>query len=45
MDPSVLTATAAAVIGDTSIMGGRGGYFGTIIVGVAAAFARVTGES
>jgi ribose transport system permease protein len=71
----VLPSVAAAVIGGTSIMGGRGGYagtivgaliltvlttlltvlqmpegvrqilFGAIIVAVAAAYARVTGES
>jgi len=69
------SAVAAAVIGGTSIMGGRGGYagtivgaliltvltalltalslpeagrqmlFGIIIVAVAAAYTRVTGES
>ncbi|MCU0504383.1 MAG: ABC transporter permease, partial [Chloroflexi bacterium] len=74
-DTSVLPSVAAAVIGGTSIMGGRGGYggaivgalilavissllsslgypeairqilFGSIIVGVAAAYARVTGEA
>ncbi len=72
---SVLPSVAAAVIGGTSIMGGRGGFggtivgaliltvlttlltvlqmpeavrqilFGGIIVAVAAAYARVTGES
>ena len=71
----VLPSVAAAVIGGTSILGGRGGYsgtivgaliltvvasllvamhapeavrqilFGAIIVGVAAAYTRVTGES
>jgi ribose transport system permease protein len=71
----VLPSVAAAVIGGTSIMGGRGGYagtivgaliltvlttlltvlqmpegvrqilFGAIIVAVAAAYARVTGET
>jgi ribose transport system permease protein len=71
----VLPSVAAAVIGGTSIMGGRGGYsgtivgaliltvlttlltvlqmpegvrqilFGAIIVAVAAAYARVTGEA
>ncbi len=70
----MLPSVAAAVIGGTSIMGGRGGYggaivgalilsvisallsalgypeavrqilFGAIIVGVAAAYTRVTGE-
>jgi ribose transport system permease protein len=75
VESSVLPSVAAAVIGGTSIMGGRGGYagtivgaliltvlgtlltvlqmpegvrqilFGAIIVGVAAAYARVTGES
>jgi ribose transport system permease protein len=74
-DTSVLPSVAAAVIGGTSIMGGRGGYggtivgaliltvltallaalgfpeavrqilFGAIIVAVAAAYTRVTGES
>ena len=74
-DPYVLPSVAAAVIGGTSIMGGRGGYggaivgalilavissllsslgypeavrqilFGSIIVGVAAAYTRVTAES
>ncbi len=74
-DPYVLPSVAAAVIGGTSIMGGRGGYggaivgalilavissllsslgypeavrqilFGAIIVGVAAAYTRVTAES
>ena len=73
-DSAVLPSVAAAVIGGTSIMGGRGGYggaivgaliltvisallsalgypeavrqilFGAIIVGVAAAYTRVTGE-
>jgi ribose transport system permease protein len=71
----VLPSVAAAVIGGTSIMGGRGGYagtivgaliltvlttlltvldmpeaarqilFGLIIVAVAAAYTRVTGET
>ena len=71
----MLPSVAAAVIGGTSIMGGRGGYagtivgaliltvltalltalslpeagrqmlFGMIIVAVAAAYTRVTGES
>jgi ribose transport system permease protein len=75
VEQSVLPSVAAAVIGGTSIMGGRGGYsgtiigaliltvlttlltvlqmpegarqilFGAIIVVVAAAYARVTGES
>jgi ribose transport system permease protein len=75
VESNVLPSVAAAVIGGTSIMGGRGGYAGTIvgaliltvlgtlltvlqmpegvrlilfgamIVGVAAAYARVTGES
>jgi ribose transport system permease protein len=75
VESSVLPSVAAAVIGGTSIMGGRGGYagsivgaliltvlgtllvvlqmpeglrqilFGSIIVGVAAAYARVTGET
>jgi ribose transport system permease protein len=75
VDTSVLPSVAAAVIGGTSIMGGRGGYagtivgaliltvltslltvlgfpeavrqilFGSIIVAVAAAYTRVTGES
>ena len=75
MEPFVLPSVAAAVIGGTSIMGGRGGYggtivgaliltvlstllavlqmpegarqilFGAIIVVVAAAYTRVTGES
>ncbi len=75
VDTSVLPSVAAAVIGGTSIMGGRGGYagtivgtliltvlisllsalglpeavrqilFGSIIVIVAAAYTRVTGES
>jgi len=74
-DSYVLPSVAAAVIGGTSIMGGRGGYggtlvgaliltiissllsslgypeavrqvlFGSIIVAVAAAYTRVTGES
>ena len=74
-EQTVLPAVAAAVIGGTSIMGGRGGYsgtilgaliltvmttlltvlqmpeavrqilFGAIIVGVAAAYTKVTGES
>jgi ribose transport system permease protein len=74
-DSLVLPSVAAAVIGGTSIMGGRGGYtgtivgaliltvtsalltslgypeavrqivFGTIIVVVAAAYTRVTGET
>jgi ribose transport system permease protein len=74
-EQSVLPSVAAAVIGGTSIMGGRGGYsgtivgaliltvlttlltvlempeavrqvlFGAIIVAVAAAYTRVTGES
>ena len=74
-DSLVLPSVAAAVIGGTSIMGGRGGYagtivgaliltvtsalltslgfpeavrqivFGTIIVVVAAAYSRVTGET
>lgn len=74
-DTYVLPSVAAAVIGGTSIMGGRGGYggtivgaliltvlssvlaimglpeavrqvlFGAIIVAVAAAYTRVTGES
>ena len=73
-DSAVLPSVAAAVIGGTSIMGGRGGYggaivgaliltvitallsalgfpeavrqvlFGAIIVAVAAAYTRVTGE-
>ena len=73
-DSQVLPSVAAAVIGGTSIMGGRGGYggtivgaliltvitallsalglpeavrqvlFGAIIVVVAAAYTRVTGE-
>ena len=30
-DTSVLPSVAAAVIGGTSIMGGRGGYGGTIV--------------
>lgn len=75
VDTSVLPSVAAAVIGGTSIMGGRGGFggtivgaliltvvssllssagypeavrqvlFGAIIVGVAAAYTRVTSES
>lgn len=75
VEESVLPSVAAAVIGGTSIMGGRGGYagtivgaliltvlttlltvldmpeaarqimFGIIIVAVAAAYTRVTGES
>jgi ribose transport system permease protein len=75
VEQSVLPSVAAAVIGGTSIMGGRGGYsgtivgaliltvlttlltvlgmpeaarqilFGVIIVGVAAAYTRVTGEA
>ncbi|HEX8940749.1 MAG TPA: ABC transporter permease [Candidatus Limnocylindrales bacterium] len=75
VDPDLLPSVAAAVIGGTSIMGGRGGYggtivgaiiltvitsllqslgypeavnqilFGAIIVGVAAAYNRVTAES
>jgi ribose transport system permease protein len=75
VEESVLPSVAAAVIGGTSIMGGRGGYsgtivgaliltvlttlltvlsmpeaarqilFGAIIVAVAAAYTRVTGES
>jgi ribose transport system permease protein len=74
-DSYVLPSVAAAVIGGTSLMGGRGGYggtivgaliltvltalltvlglpeptrqilFGAIIVAVAAAYARVTGET
>ena len=74
-DSSVLPAVAAAVIGGTSIMGGRGGFggaivgaliltvltalltvlglpeptrqvlFGSIIIAVAAAYTRVTGEA
>ncbi len=74
-DSSVLPSVAASVIGGTSIMGGRGGFggtmvgaliltvvsalltslgypeavrqvlFGTIIVVVAAAYTRVTGEA
>jgi ribose transport system permease protein len=74
VEQSVLPSLAAAVIGGTSIMGGRGGYagtivgaliltvlttlltvlempeavrqvlFGAIIVAVAAAYTRVTGE-
>jgi ribose transport system permease protein len=75
LDQSVLPSVAAAVIGGTSILGGRGGYagtivgaliltllttlltvlqmpeamrqvlFGAIIVVVAAAYTRVTGET
>ena len=75
VDTAVLPSVAAAVIGGTSIMGGRGGYgativgalilavvssllsslgypeavrqilFGSIIVAVAAAYTRVTGET
>jgi ribose transport system permease protein len=75
VEQSVLPSVAAAVIGGTSIMGGRGGYtgtivgtliltvlttlltvlempeavrqilFGSIIVVVAAAYTRVTGEA
>ena len=75
VEQSVLPSVAAAVIGGTSIIGGRGGYagtivgaliltvlttlltvlempeavrqvlFGAIIVAVAAAYTRVTGES
>ena len=75
VDSAVLPSVAAAVIGGTSILGGRGGYggtivgtliltvissllsslgypeavrqilFGTIIVAVAAAYTRVTGEA
>jgi ribose transport system permease protein len=75
VESSVLPSVAAAVIGGTSILGGRGGYtgtiigaliltvlttlltvvqmpegvrqilFGGIIVAVAAAYTRVTGES
>jgi ribose transport system permease protein len=75
VDSAVLPSVAAAVIGGTSIMGGRGGYsgtivgaliltvissllsslgyteavrqvlFGAIIVAVAAAYTRVTGEA
>lgn len=74
-DSSVLPSVAAAVIGGTSIMGGRGGFggaivgaliltvltalltvlglpeptrqvlFGSIIIAVAAAYTRVTGEA
>jgi ribose transport system permease protein len=74
-DSAVLPSVAAAVIGGTSIMGGRGGYggtivgaliltvvssllsslgypeavrqilFGAIIVAVAAAYTRVTGDT
>jgi ribose transport system permease protein len=75
VDSSLLPSVAAAVIGGTSILGGRGGYggtmvgaliltvltalltvlglpeptrqvlFGSIIIGVAAAYTRVTGET
>ena len=75
VDSAVLPSVAAAVIGGTSILGGRGGYggtivgtliltvissllsslgypeavrqilFGAIIVAVAAAYTRVTGEA
>lgn len=75
VDSAVLPSVAAAVIGGTSILGGRGGFggtivgaliltvvesllsslgypeavrqilFGTIIVAVAAAYTRVTGET
>jgi ribose transport system permease protein len=75
VEQSVLPSVAAAVIGGTSIMGGRGGYsgtivgaliltvvttlltvlempeavrqvlFGVIIVAVAAAYTRVSGET
>lgn len=75
VDKFVLTSVAAAVIGGTSIFGGRGGYagtivgaiilslltslltvlqmpeaarqivFGAIILAVAAAYTRITGES
>jgi ribose transport system permease protein len=75
VESAVLPSVAAAVIGGTSIMGGRGGYagtivgaliltvlsallgaldfpeavrqilFGLIVVVVAAAYARVTGEA
>jgi ribose transport system permease protein len=75
VEQSVLPSVAAAVIGGTSIMGGRGGYagtivgaliltvvttlltvlempeamrqvlFGAIIVGVAAAYTRITGDN
>ena len=75
VEQSVLPSVAAAVIGGTSIMGGRGGYsgtivgaliltvvttlltvlqmpeavrqvlFGAIVVAVAAAYARITGET
>ena len=75
VDSSVLPSVAAAVIGGTSILGGRGGFggtivgaliltvltalltvlglpeptrqvlFGSIIVAVAAAYTRVTGEA
>jgi ribose transport system permease protein len=74
-DPYLLPSVAAAVIGGTSILGGRGGYggtivgaliltvatsllyslglpeavrqilFGVVIVGVAAGYTRVTGET
>ena len=75
VDSAVLPSVAAAVIGGTSILGGRGGFggtivgaliltvvnsllsslgypeavrqvlFGAIIVAVAAAYTRVTGET
>ena len=75
VEQQVLPSVAAAVIGGTSIMGGRGGYsgtilgaliltvvttlltvlempeavrqvlFGVIIVAVAAAYTRVSGDS
>jgi ribose transport system permease protein len=75
VDSSLLPSVAAAVIGGTSILGGRGGFggtivgaliltvltalltvlglpeptrqvlFGSIIVAVAAAYTRVTGEA
>jgi ribose transport system permease protein len=75
VEQSVLPSVAAAVIGGTSIMGGRGGYggtilgaliltvvttlltvlempeavrqvvFGAVIVGVAAAYTRATGDA
>jgi ribose transport system permease protein len=75
VEQSVLPSVAAAVIGGTSIMGGRGGYsgtivgaliltvvttlltvlqmpeavrqvlFGAIVVAVAAAYARITGDA
>ncbi len=75
VDTAVLPSVAAAVIGGTSILGGRGGFvgtvvgaliltvvesllsslgypeavrqvlFGAIIVAVAAAYTRVTGEA